>query len=217
MITQIESAVLERMAENLSSAHVWTGDGDQVREAVQSAIDELLALGLFYREFIQIPLSSGKAVYRFTEEGTVIGVVSARIESPQRVLVHKALNWISAQDRLFLSTRGKPWAYSVLDFTKFLVYPTPSVGGDIIEVECFLIPEPYIGGDWLTEITGELWDAVVSLSVSNLQLLIPGGLALAVSSFKEFIEAIPWAQGQRKSWNSYMHFYQKGLVDGNGS
>src|SRR5574343_1156248 len=204
------------MAENLSSPHVWSGEGDQVRAAVQNAADELLALGLFVKEFIQVPLSSGVSVYRFSEEGTVIGVLSARIESQSRVLVHKAMAWIDQQDRRFLKTRGTPYCYTVLDFTKFMVYPTPSIGGDVIEFECFVIPEPYVGGNDLSMITGELWDALISLAVCNLQLLVPGGLAMAVSAFKEFIEMVPWAETQKRSWNSYMHFYQKGLGDGNG-
>jgi hypothetical protein len=217
MITQIETMVLERMAENLTTPDVWTGEGDQVRNAVQSAIDELLALGLFHKEFVQIELSKNKSVYRMTELGTIVGVLSARLESQTRILSHKTLAWISANDRLFLKTRGTPWIYSVLDFTKILVYPTPSVGGDVLELECFLIPEPYVGGEWVSEIPGELTEAIVSLAVCNLQLLVPGGLPMAVQAFQDFMTAVPWATEQRKSWNSYLHFWQKGLVNGNGS
>lgn len=218
MISQIETMVLERLAEDLTTPQVWSGNDDRVRKAVRGAIDELLALGLFHREFLLVPLVEGKTVYEFTSEGTVIGVLSMRLEGQARVLTHRTMAWISAQDRLFLMSRGTPWVYCVMDFRSFMVYPTPSEGGDILEIEVFLLPNEYVGGEYVAEITPELVDAVVSLAYSNVQLAVPGGLAQAVQGFQEFMEMAPQAEGHRRSWNSYMHFWQKGLGEnGNGS
>ena len=186
-INLTEQIVLEMIDEDLVTADNWDGT-DEVRSWVADGIDELCAFGKFHRRLLHIPLRGGAPIYLFSPtKDVVISVRSMWLKSQDRMLNCIDFGKIIRTDPRWLRTRGSPYEYFILDFTKFGVYPCYSTDQDIVEADVIMFPEPYIGDEGPIEVRSEYMGALTSYCRSMLYLRLPGRNDDAMKMYREFL------------------------------
>lgn len=187
-INTIEQVILEMIQEDLATADNWDGT-DEVRDWIADGIDELCSLGRFYRRRLYVPLRADASVYQFSPtRDVVIQVKGMWLQNQDRRLDQTDFVKLTREDPRWLLTRGSPWQYIILDFTKFLVYPCYSSAQDVVEVDAVLLPEPYTTARDLIEVHDGYEDGLVHYCRSMLYLRIPGRLQDAVGEYQRFLE-----------------------------
>jgi len=187
-INLTEQIILEMIDEDLVTPDNWDGT-DEVRSWVADGIDELCAFGKFYRRLLNIPLRGGAPIYRFSPtEDVVISVRSVWLRGQGRMLECIDFGKLIRRDPRWLRTRGSPWEYFVLDFTKFGVYPCYSDDEDIVEVDAVMFPDPYIGDEGPIEVRSDYMGALTSYCRSMLYIRLPGRVDDAMVQYREFLQ-----------------------------
>lgn len=186
-INLTEQIILEMIDEDLVTADNWDGT-DEVRSWVADGIDELCAFGKFYRRLITVPLRGGAPIYQFSPtRDVVISVRTMWLRNQGRMLECIDFSKLIRRDPRWLRTRGSPWEYFVLDFTKFGVYPCYADDQDIVEVDAIMFPEPYVGDEGPVEVRSDYMDALTSYCKSMLYMRLPGRVDDAMKQYKEFL------------------------------
>lgn len=204
MITELEREVLERIGEDETLPDNFTGE-DEVRDAVVDALDEYCMLTRSLRKTLLIPLRGEVNVYVMGAEDTVIGVLGARLKGQKRRLEHVGLETLKRDDPLWLRTRGSPWRYSVLDFTKLLIYPCYGEDVEILEVDVIYVPDAYTEGEFVPEVRGAFQGLIVEGALAFLYLLVPNKLKYAVELYSNFLKRVGGKSEFNGSWVSYMN------------
>jgi len=187
-INTIEQIILEMIQEDLTTADNWDGTSE-VRDWIADGIDELSILGRFYRRRLYVPLRGDTIIYLFSPtKEVVVQVKGIWLQNKDRRLEQTDFVKLTRNDPKWLATRGSPWQYFILDFTKFGVYPCYSEDEDVVEIDAIMVAEPYTTHRDLLEVHAGYEDSLIHYCKSMLYLRIPGRLPDAVGEYQKFLE-----------------------------
>jgi hypothetical protein len=185
-ITTIETVILEMIDEDLTTPDNWDGT-DEVREWVADGLDELCAIGKFYRRKLEIGLEGGVSVYSFSPtREVVVDVKSMWLRNKQRPLEQTSLRRLARQDPRWLSTSGPPFEYFIMDFEQFGIYPRYDDDEDSVEIDVVMIPEPYVGSTGMIGAHSDYEEGLVSYAKHMLYVRL-GRVESAMAEYQEFL------------------------------
>lgn len=126
-----------------------------LNEGIEDAVNVLAETGLAFRAIHQIPRRAGAMLYHIAGVGSNIQV-PWRIWLPdlKRRLDPVEITDLDARHELWMTVVGDPYYWFPVDWRTFGIWPIPTVGGGIMEVDCYQWPTPLLDdGDDVTQMS----------------------------------------------------------------
>lgn len=170
-MNSMETHVLRLIGENISSPDVFTDDDTgiaQIRDSLNDAIQELCMVSGSYRRTYYLALLANRVFYRLNPQNDYLGyIVGAMDRQKRRRLVRTDLLALDTYDPWWLKRTGPALQYIQLGPNHIGVYMAPSAKGIILELDCVMIPRPYISDMDPVKVRAQFENAAVYFAVSE--------------------------------------------------
>ena len=170
-MNNLERKVLELIGEDPDNPDVFTDTttGIQpIRDSINDAIQEIVAVtGSNKRQYF-IPLRAGQQFYRIVTKGGDLGwITDAWLVNKKRRLEQTGLIKLSRHDPRWMISSSDPLSYVPIGNDLIGLYPKPSASSDVIELTIVEIPEPYADDRSKIKLKSDFEYAAVEYAVSE--------------------------------------------------
>lgn len=168
-MNSIETEVLKLIGEKTSDPDVFDSTGiDFIRDSINDAIAELCMVTGSYKQVYYLPLVSGQFVYPLAWKTDFFGYVLHAFDRERKTpLFQTDPIFLGTMNYHWLLASGAPTHYYHVGYNSIGVYPTPSSDGNVIELDCVVIPKPYTADTDEIKIRGNYTRACVFYAVSE--------------------------------------------------
>lgn len=146
-MNSLETAVLEMIGEDPTSPDVFLDDAagmDQIRQSLNDAIQEIGMLTGGLRRKVRIPLYAGAIFYQLDlAQDLFAWPLSCFLINQRRKIPQKDILWLNKANPRWMQGSGSPLFYFMIGFDKIGFDRAPSASGDIVELDCVMIPGRY--------------------------------------------------------------------------
>lgn len=140
---EMRRRILQALNESTTAPVFWTlTEVDTIIDEAQEVLaEEALSLK---RTFV-VPRLPGVMIYFLAGLGEQI-MTPTRIWLPD---LHRRLGAVSLTDldvrhEQWMTVTGDPWVWWPIDWRHFGIWPVPATGGGVMEVNCYVWPEPLV-------------------------------------------------------------------------
>ena len=146
-MNDLETQVLERIGENISSPDVFV-DTDAgmapIRDSLNDAIEEITMLTGSVKRQYRIPLKSDQGFYRLDfRQGEVAWITNVWLVGIKRRLSQKDFHWLVKYNPRWLWNTGTPERYCMAGTRNLCIHPKPSGSSDMLEIDAIIVPDRY--------------------------------------------------------------------------
>jgi hypothetical protein len=143
----IETLVLELIGEDTDSPDVFVDTSAgmaPIRDSINAGIQEVcMVLGTYTRTY-HLVLLADRQFYRVAPKQDHFGyILEAYYRDQHRKLEQTNLQSLMKMDGWFLKTNATPTHYGHIGEDHVFVWPTPSAGGIVVELNAVMIPKAY--------------------------------------------------------------------------
>ncbi len=167
----LEKQVLKMIAENSTTPDVFTDDATgmaQIRDSINHGVQQLCMVTGSYKKTYFLPLRGDCQFYRMGWETDYFGyVVQAWDRSRHLRLIQTDLVRLSSEDPAFMQRTGYPDQYFQIGYQYIGVYFKPSASDTILELDCVVIPKPYVTDTDPVKLRENFERAAVQFAVSE--------------------------------------------------
>lgn len=170
-MNDIETAVLEMIGEDPTSPDVFSDDAagmDQIRQSLNDGIQEIAMLTGGLRRRVRVPLYAGAIFYRLDlSQDYFAWPVSCWLINQKRRIPQKDILWLNKANPRWMIGSGSPLYYYMIGFDKIGLDRAPTSSGDILELDCVLVPGRYTEDDERVKLREEYKWAAIHFAVSE--------------------------------------------------
>lgn len=187
-LTDIETAVLYEVEENLTSSYNWDGD-DELREAIADAIDEICFIQELHVEKVSVPLLEDTPFYTISIDGfTPLFIKSAYLPEQDRRLDCESLSSLGRQDQRFILESGSPRYYVPITNDLVGFFPYKAADGGIVRLTIVCVPDHYSYADGYVSIREEFEEALIRYGKYYLMMRSGRHFDRAIEEFTAYLE-----------------------------
>lgn len=143
----LEERVLQLIGEDPASPDVYTDDDaglKPIRDSLNDAIEEIAMITGSYKRKYYIPLIADQMFYRLKlSSGSLGWITEVWSVNQKRRLTQKDLIYMNNLDPRWMVSTGSPLHYIPIGDDIVCIWRRPSASGDVVELQCVVIPSQY--------------------------------------------------------------------------
>ena len=145
----IEKRILRQIGEDPDNPDVFTDANiTPIRDSVNDSVEEIAMLTGVYTGRYYAQLYPGVMFYRLNfTKGQFGWIKSCWFANKKIPLEQTSITKLSIENPLWMQSDGDPYQYIPVGTDILGVYPKPTGTGDVLELECAIIPDRYTTDD----------------------------------------------------------------------
>jgi hypothetical protein len=170
-MNDIETHVLRLIGESVGAPDVFTDDATGmalILGSINDAIQELCMVSGSYRRIYHLALLTGRQFYRIAPQNDYLGyVVGIFDRTNRRRLQRTDILSLPIRDPWWMKHTGPALEYMQLGLNHVGIYMMPSVKGVVLEMDCVMIPRPYVQDSDPVKVRSNFQKAATYFAVSE--------------------------------------------------